>query len=105
MSITYTWTIERLDTAPSVGELADVVTCVHWRVAGEDGAHRAEIYGSAGMADPIPDAFSDYDTLTKGEVLGWLADAIDMAAAEATVAQMIADQQAPAVVPREVPWE
>lgn len=103
--ITYTWTIERLDTAPSMGELADVVTCVHWRLAGGDGEHRAEIYGVAGMADPIPEAFSDYDTLTKVEVLSWLADAMDMAAAEATVAQMIADQQTPAVVPRAVPWE
>lgn len=105
MTITYTWTIAQLDTAPSVGELADVVTCVHWRLAGEEGEHRAEIYGAADMADPIPEAFSDYDTLTKAEVLGWLADAMDMAAAEATVARLIADQQAPAVVPRAVPWE
>ena len=103
--ITYTWTIAQLDTAPSVGDLADVVTCVHWRLAGEEGGHRAEIYGSASMAPPIPEAFSDYDTLTKAEVLGWLAGAMDMTEAEAKVAQMIADQQAPAVVPRPVPWE
>lgn len=103
--ITYTWTIAQLDTAPSVGEMADVVTCVHWRLVGEDGAHRAEIYGSADMAAPEPDAFSDFDTLTKAEVLGWLAGAMDMAAAEETVAQMIADQQAPEIVARPVPWE
>jgi hypothetical protein len=62
-----------MDCTPSLDELTNVVSAVHWRYKGttEDGI-TSEIYGLTPVGQPSPDNFVDYTNLTFEQVSGWL---------------------------------
>ena len=91
MANTYTWSYPQLDTAPTEGDLSDVIKTIHWRItAVSDSEQDADnnylsvsMYGTTGV-EVDPDAtFVAFDSVTqdwcKAKVLA------DMAKTEAEV--------------------
>ena len=114
-TVTHTWRIERLDVAPTEGELTNVVRKIHWRLFAADGINTTDVYGDIPLGSADPAAFALFAGLTEATVIGWLEAAIDARAAEGeevpSVAQMrtglagiLAAKRAPAIVPMDVPW-
>ena len=114
MTVTYTWKIEQLDVAPTVGELSNVVSKIHWRLLATDGANGADTFGDQILPPPDPTGFSPYASLTEGAVIACLESRIDASAGEdrLTVAQLrqdlaniLAAKAAPHTGPLPLPWE
>lgn len=72
MSITYTWNITQLETAPSENGLEHVVKTIHWQYHATDGVYTADIIGRASLDPPDPMAYTPYMELTKEQVIIWL---------------------------------
>ena len=113
-TVTYTWRIERLDAAPTEGELTDVVRKIHWRLFASDGTNTTDAYGDVPLGAADPDDFTAYSELTPATVIAWLETAIDARAGEEdpTVEQLrsglagtLAAKRTPAIVPMPLPWE
>ena len=110
MAITYTWSVDSMDTAPSEDGLTDVVKTVHWRanaeeVVGEE-TYTATVYSSDGVGDPTPDNFVDYADLTEADVLAWVWDSSEdfKTDQEANLANQIEYQKNPKIETLPNPW-
>ena len=73
MANTYTWSYPQLDTAPTEGDLSDVIKTIHWRITAvsdsekdADGNYLSSyMYGSTGV-EVNPDVdFIAFDSVTK----------------------------------------
>lgn len=112
-TVAYTWRIERLDVAPSEGELTDVVRKIHWRLFGTDGINITDTYGDVPLGNAEPANFVVYEELDEAMVIGWLEATIDARAGEdeptveqlrAGLAGILAAKRTPAIVPMPLPW-
>jgi hypothetical protein len=83
------------------------VTVVHWSVTKTSGEFTASQYGTQSFTfDPAEPGFVPFDQLTEATVQGWLTDAWGtegVAAKEAALDQMIADQANPPIIAG-LPW-
>jgi hypothetical protein len=103
--ITYTWDIFRLDCAPSENGLTNVVKTVHWILQAQDeNGISTSINNSYPLPSPSPGAFSDYSTLTKETVIGWLESNLDVGYLKTTLANEIASKYNPPIEPLPIPW-
>jgi hypothetical protein len=103
--ITYTWDIFRLDCAPSENGLTDVVKVIHWILQAQDeNGVSSSINNSYPLPSPSPEEFSDYSTLTKETVIGWLESNLDVGYLKSRLANEIATQYNPPIVPLPLPW-
>lgn len=75
MAIEYTWSIIAMECLPTYGEepnvLTNVVKTIHWSCGGNDWGTSFVIHGSS-IIEYVDGTFTEYSTLTKDEVLGWL---------------------------------
>lgn len=73
MATTYNWTFPQLDTAPTEGDLSDVVKIIHWRVTAESDSHSdpdgnnvsTSMYGTATAGEANAENFTAFDSLTQ----------------------------------------
>ena len=109
-----TWKVVCLDSTKAVGELADVVTAVHWTASdsevvgsGESAVtHAASSYGSIGLAEPDSSSFSAYDTLTENVAIEWAKNALgtdEVTRIETSIAEQITESKTPTTTSG-VPW-
>lgn len=112
-TISYEWRIERLDAAPTEGELTNVVRNIHWRLFASDGINTTDVYGDVPLGAADPDDFIAYTELTLATVITWLEATINARAGEdkPTVEQLrsglagvLAAKRTPAIVPMPLPW-
>ena len=97
---TITWSISQLDRNAADGG----VTVAHWRVDAVDGDHSASAYGTAGFTpDASAAGFKPYDALTEADVLAWVWESVDKAAAEASLEAQIDAQKTPVTL-NGLPW-
>jgi hypothetical protein len=103
--ITYTWDIFRLDCAPSENGLTDVVKVIHWILQAQDeNGVSSSINNSYPLPSPTPEGFTDYSTLTEETVIGWLESNLDVGYLQSRLANEIATQYNPPIVPLPLPW-
>ena len=103
--ITYTWSISRLDCAPSENGLTDVVKIIHWSLTGVDeNGVSACFSNSYPLPSPSPEAFTDYSTLTESTVIGWLESNLDVGYLHTYLANEIASKYNPPITPLPLPW-
>jgi len=99
------WNIAAMECMSKHGK-DGVVSTVHWRCEGSDGANTASAYGSIAVPyDGGP--FTHYDALTKDVVVGWVKaqmGADEVAKHEANVVAQLAELAAPAVTKPPLPW-
>jgi hypothetical protein len=103
--ITYTWDIFRLDCAPSENGLTNVVKTIHWILQGQDENEiTASFSNSYPLPSPSPEAFTDYSTLTKETVVGWLESNLDMGYLKTKLTTEIELQYNPPITSLPLPW-
>ena len=80
---TYNWNCKTVDAYPLVGENADVVYNVHWRVTGvsdqvdpEGNAYQASAIGTQVLNTEDITDFIPFDQLTNDQVVQWVKDAM-----------------------------
>ena len=104
MTITYTWTIESLETAPQENNLQDVVKTVHWRYQATDGTFTVDRYGSEPMDNPVPENFVQFNNLTKNMVVSWLESKLNVEEMNTSFQNQINKLHNPPIVSKSVPW-
>jgi hypothetical protein len=103
--ITPLWKIETLWVVPVDGSLTDVVVTAAWRCSATDGQYTGSVYATVSFSAPAGDNFTPFDQLTQEQVLGWVwTNGVDKTAAEAAVAQQIANQINPPIITPPLPW-
>lgn len=103
-----TWNIEQLIVKPTEGDLTNVVVTAAWRCNGEETvgnkSHFGTCYGTASFSAPGT-PFTEFDDLTKDQVLGWIWDSgVDQTAIEVNVADQIERSKNPPTVSLPLPW-
>jgi hypothetical protein len=80
---TYNWNCKTVDAYPLVGDNADVVYNVHWRVTGvsdqvdpEENAYQASSIGTQVLNTEDITDFIPFDQLTNDQVVQWVKDAM-----------------------------
>lgn len=103
--ITYTWSISRLDCAPSENGLTNVVKVIHWSLTGQDESGvSASINNSYPLPEPNPEAFNDYSTLTKEIVIEWLESNLDVGYLQTILTNQIGRNYNSPIAPLPLPW-
>jgi hypothetical protein len=105
MAITYNWTIGNLEYN---NDSDKGVVIAHWRCTGTetvgDVTYSASAYSTQSFTpDPSADAYVAYDSLTEATVIGWVQNAVDQAATEASIASKIEAQKNPTTLSG-TPW-
>ena len=107
MTNTYTWDIPQIDYAPAEDGLNKVAKVVHYRytavsdqVNAEGNPYSSTAYGSIGLDAPEADSFTDFDSLTKDQVVAWVLAKLEMdeTALQAALDQRIENDINPPVV-------
>lgn len=80
MEIIYTWEITAMEVVLNQDGLSNVVSNIDWRlIATVDGKkYRAEKWAKQYVSAPEADAFTNYEELTKEQVVGWLESVLDV---------------------------
>jgi len=103
--ITYTWSIFKLDCAPSENGLTNVVKVIHWILqAQDDNGTSTSLSNSYPLPSPSPEAFTDYSTLTEATVIGWLEGNLDVGYLQTVLANEIASKYNPPITSLPLPW-
>ena len=89
----FDWIISAMDCKIHEGEMTDVVQTVHWRYNAtdvvEEKTYFAEMYGATAVGEPTPENFTDYNSLTKEQVVGWLEETLDVTAMQENLTKQI----------------
>jgi hypothetical protein len=102
---TYTWKIESLDCKPD-GD-SKIVSCIHWRLKGDDGTNTTEVYGSQAIENNTENVFIDYEALTKDQVIAWAQEAMGadvVATLQASIDSQLEALANPPVIKPPLPW-
>ena len=103
--ITYTWSISRLDCAPSENGLTNVVKTIHWGLTGiDENGTSASMSNSYPLPSPTPESFTDYSTLTQETVISWLESNLDVGYIKSILSTEISSQYNPPITPLPLPW-
>jgi hypothetical protein len=103
--ITYTWSISKLDCAPSENGLTNIVKVIHWGLTGVDeNGVSASMSNSYPLSPPSPEAFTDYSTLTEETVIDWLESILDVGYLHTYITNKIETQYNPPITPLPLPW-
>ena len=103
--ITYTWSISKLDCAPSENGLTDVVKIIHWKLrAQDDNGVFSEICNSYPLPSPTAESFTNYSTLTEETVIDWLESSLDVGYLQTTLTDKIITQYNPPIATLPLPW-
>ena len=108
MSISITWSIEKLECRPQASDLSDVVCNVHWCVAATDEVYRAVSNGSIGVTYFESSSFTPYNELNEDQVIAWVKSLLsqgEINAIEEATMQNVMGQRLPAVFTLDLPWK
>ena len=115
MTVTTTWNVGTLDSAPTEGSLTDVVKTVHWTVSAEETVtvddvettYTASAYGSVGLGAPDASDYTAFADITLSGAIDWAKGAIgtdEVTAIESGLARNIAKQKNPPIESKALPW-
>jgi len=106
MAITYVFTDIKVEIAPSLDGLTDVVTRVRYNYKGvnEDGIE-GTFAGATPMPLPTDQNFVPFDQLTEPDVVAWLNSVADKPHMQEQIQKQINNQIAPKYVPVPNPWD
>lgn len=72
----YLWNIEQIEVCPEKDGKQNIVAYVFWKLTAEDGQFTSSHYGSSFVPFDKDGEFTDYNNLTKDEIVGWVKEAI-----------------------------
>ena len=105
MAITYTFKVNKIEVAPALGELTDVVTRVRYDYKGvnEDGIE-GTFAGVTPMPEPGDAEFKPLAELVEADVIEWLEAHADKPHMQERIQKQIDTQVAPKYVDTPLPW-
>ncbi len=108
MAITYELSIKNIETAPTEGDLQDVVKIIHYMYIGKETIDSKDFHGYAigavEMNAPSSDSFTSFADLTEDQVTAWVEPKLDLVSIKADVASQIEIQKNPPTVVKSNPW-
>jgi hypothetical protein len=106
MAITYTFKVNKVEIAPSLDSLTDVVTRVRYDYIGvdEDG-NTATFAGATPMPAPDSEHYTPFNQLTEEDVISWLEVVADKPHMQERIAKQIEAIIAPKYVDVPLPWD
>jgi urease alpha subunit len=108
MANTYTWSITGLFCYPQSEGQTNVVFNTQWNVSATDGTNNASISGSQPLTYTAGNPFTDYSSLTKEQVIGWVQSAMgaeQVASIQSSLDNQLANLANPPIVTNKLPWE
>ena len=80
------------------------VVVAHWQVSKASGDNTASSYGTVGFTpNSTAEGYIDYTNLTETDVVGWVQEALDTEALEASLDADLAEQASPTILVG-TPW-
>ena len=74
--MTKTWKILKLQYSTDLNGLQNVITKLKWSCVAtqvvNEVEYSAEVYAASELEEPLPEAFIDYQSITKEMVISWL---------------------------------
>ena len=107
MANTYNWLIEAIDCIPLLDNQTNVVSVIHWRVNGTDGAHKVTNYGTQSLVYTTSSSFIAYTELNLKIVIEWVQTAMgidQVTAIQIQLDKMIDNLVNPSIVSLNLPW-
>lgn len=104
MSITYTWNVNTMDTAPALDGLSDVVRVIHWRLTATDGVNSVDTYSTVSLDAPDANNFTAFNTLTEAQVISWVESKLNVVELKASLDSQLAALANPPIVVKQGPW-
>jgi len=107
MEIIYTWEITAMEVILNQDGLPNVVNNIDWRlIATIDGEkYRAEQWAKQYVSAPDANTFTNYEDLTKEQVIGWLENILDVSQLKENLAYQIDLQANPITAILAPPFE
>jgi hypothetical protein len=105
MAITYTFKVNKIEVAPVLGELENVVTRVRYDYKGVDENGIEGVFaGVTPMPEPGDADFKPLSELVEADVISWLEVHADTTHMTQRIEKQINDQLAPKYVDTPLPW-
>lgn len=102
MANTYSWDCKTVDTYPTLGDNADVIYNVHWRITGDNGNEVTEtVIGTCALETEDIESFIAFSELTNDTVAAWVEAALGADKVEelkASIDAMITEKVTPTSV-------
>lgn len=106
MSTTYTFSDLKVEIAPSLDGLSEVITRVRYNYNGVDeNGYSGSFAGATPMPAPSTGSFTPFNELTQDEVIDWLEAVADKDHMQYVIQKQIDNQIAPKYVPVPNPWD
>jgi hypothetical protein len=108
---TYTWNIVELFCIPSLDNLSNVVSGIHYTITGEDDSTppiASTIYGLQDILYNPDESFVPYENLTRDQVITWLNEAIGsdgILMIQNNIDSQIYDIKNPPTITPPLPWD
>lgn len=105
MAITYTFKVNKIEVAPVLGELTNVVTRVRYDYKGVDENGIEGIFpGVTPMPSPADSAFKPLAELVEEDVISWLEAHADKPHMQEIIGKQISSKISPKYVDTPLPW-
>jgi hypothetical protein len=106
MAITYQFTEIKVEIAPQLGDLQDVITRARYVYVGTDeNGIKGEFPGATPMPPPGDANFIPFNEVTEPEVVAWLEQVADLPHMQQQITKKIEAQINPMYVPVPNPWD
>ena len=80
METIFEWVISACDVILDEGTMKDVITTIHWRYNATNDGYFAGSYGASAVGQPTPANFTNYNEVTKDQMVSWLEAVLDVPA-------------------------
>jgi len=97
--------IHRLETAPSIGGMSNVVRKIAWELQARNGIAFAREQGICELADPATAVFVEYDLVNEQKVTQWLWENVNKNDVEKKLDSQIQSILNPSLVVLPLPWQ
>jgi len=108
MAITYTYTIDRIRTAPALYDLTNVVTEVDYTYEASEGTGSdkvtADMSGIAVLGQPDSENFIALESLTEANVREFVKAVADVDGNKKRLQRMLEEKKVPKAVKTDLPW-
>ena len=106
MATTYTFSDIKVEIAPSLDGLTDVITRVRYNYNGADeNGYSGSFSGATPMPQPSTGSFTPFSEITEPEVVTWLNEVADKPHMQQQIQKQIDNQATPKYVPVPNPWD
>lgn len=105
MEITYTFKVNKIEIAPILGDLENVVTRVRYDYTGVDeNGNDGFFAGVTPMPAPDADNYKALSALTEADVVSWLEATADKPHMQEHITKQITNKLTPKYVDTPLPW-